>query len=191
MKYCIIVLLFIYSCAGTAQTQKTDSQTIEKATQDKIKQTEEEEEITPHSKTLPFELVEASSQKFSGGVPGSNTVYMYQIKLKKLTDKSLSFKALWTSSKDLSLDFQLKRKFQADDWANYKNEDELMLYAQKTEYGTVAKAAMKKPQTDDKKKGKKAPYAFKSAGLIEYELDGNTYYYELEKIANLPSVAAP
>lgn len=190
MKYCIIGLLFIYSCAGTAQTQKTDIQTIEKATQEKTKQTEEEE-LTPQSETLPFELVEASSQKFSGGAPGSNTVYMYQIKLKKLTDKSLSFKALWTSSKDLSLDFQLKRKFQADDWANYKNEDELMLFAQKTKYGSVAKEAMKKQKTDDKIKGKKAPYTFKSAGLIEYELDGNTHYYELEKIANLPSVGAP
>lgn len=115
---------------------------------------------------------------------------MYQAKLKKLTDKLLSFKAFWLSPTSLSIDFQLKRKFQKDDWTNYSVDDDVLLYAQKTNYGEAAKEAMKNSKTEIKK-GKKAPYKFESEGLIEYELDGETYYYEVEKITMKPSVSAP
>jgi len=189
MKYNIIAcLLLLWSCTGNAQTQKTVVNSVETKITDKKEKIEEP--TLPQPEFLPFEFEDATSQKFSGGAPGSNIIYMYQVKLKKTTDKSLAFKALWTKPKSPSLDFQLKRKFQADDWANYKNEDQLMLYAQKTEYGEAAKAAMKK-YNKEVKQGKQAPYVFESAGLIEYELDGITYYYEVENIVSLPSVAAP
>jgi len=139
---------------------------------------------------LPFELEKITAQKFSGGAPGSNVVVMYQISLKKLTDKALSFNALWTNPKQASIDFQLKRKFQTDDWTNYKTDDQLMLYAQQTTYGEAAKANMKK-YNKPIEQGKPAPYAFTSIGLIEYELDGAIYYHEVESIERLQSVNAP
>jgi len=216
MKYCIICLLFLYSCAGSAQVEKIDKTTEKK--EDAIESvkpvTESEKMITSPSekseagkanqeseiteipdtsktpKTAPFELTEFNSQKFSGGAPGSNTVYMYQVKLKKLTEEPLSFKAFWLSPNNLSIDFQLKRKFQADDWKNYNADDEIMLYAQKTNYGEAVKEAMKKAKTEVKQ-GKEAPYKFESEGLIEYELDGKTFYHEVETISTLPSVNAP
>jgi len=188
MKYCIIGLLFLYSCGGTAQTQKTDTNTAELNATEKAEAVKETTIVQPE--TLPFEFIEATSQKFSGGAPGSNIVYMYQVKLKKIVDKPLSFKALWTSPNSTSIDFQLKRKFRADDWANYKSEDDLMLYAQKIEYGMAAKENMKKYKTEVKK-GKRAPFPFKGAGLIEYELDGTTYFYNIENIVRMPAVGAP
>ncbi len=183
----------MYSCAGTAQNQKTTQNSNLKSTEKvltEIGDSIEDNDTLAQPEILPFELEKATSQKFSGGAPGSNTIYMYQIKLKKLTDKSLSFKALWTNPKGLSINFELKRKFQADDWANYKNNDELMLYAQKTQYGEAAQAAMKK-YNKEINTGKKAPYIFKTEGLIEYELDGKTFYYEVENIEDLPSFSAP
>lgn len=188
MKYCIIALLFLYSCGSTAQMQNKADKNNEKININKIDSAKAV--LIAQPDTIPFEFEEATSQKFSGGAPGSNLVYMYQVKLKKLTDKRLSFKNLWTNPNSLSVDFQLKRKFQTDEWANYKSDDELMLYAQKTEYGEAAQQAMKKYKTEIKK-GKQAPYAFKSGGLIEYEYNGTTYYYEIENITRLPAVAAP
>lgn len=201
MKYCIVCLLFLYSCTGSAQMEKVDKKAAEKATlieaPQLIEQVEkvdsqlsEKSDSTKLAETLPFELIEFNSQQFSGGAPGSNTIFMYQAKLTKLTDKRLSFKAFWLSSSSLSIDFQLKRKFQTDDWTNYKADDEVLLFAQKTNYGEAAKEAMKNSKTIIEK-GKEAPYKFESEGLLEYELDGKTYYHEIEVITALPSVNAP
>jgi len=89
----------------------------------------------------------------------------------------------------LSVDLSLKRSFKADDWANYKKDDKILLYATKMKYGDAVKENVEKHGKAEK--GIKAPHKFSGAALLEYVLDGQSFYFELDAVERLPAFVSP
>lgn len=205
MKYIFCALVFLYSCGSTAQMKKTtddklkvETDTIKDSTKitnkNSLENSEQEdkseaEQSKQKANEIPFEISKATVQKFAGGAPGSNTTFMYQIVLTKLTSQPLSFKNLWMNDESLSVDLSLKRKFKADEWANYKKDDDIILYATKMKYGDAVKENVK--LHSKKELGKKAPHKFSGAALLEYVLDGQSFYFELDTVEKLPAFVSP
>jgi hypothetical protein len=131
-----------------------------------------------------FEVTSATSQSWAGGAAGSGggTNYVFNLVIKK--DTRLEFDTVWICQGDtirLSI-----TQYTIKDEVNKKGTT-LTIYASQyfsgeaeRYYGYVYVNKVSKP-----------PFDFKGSALLSFFVDGNTYYYAVEKMLKLPPIAYP
>jgi len=80
---------------------------------------------------------------------------------------------------------KLKRKHIADNWENYKADDEVILFASSRNNNSVS--------TDEKAKTadeKMPPHKFKGDALIEYTFNNELMYFEIPELEKLQDINA-
>jgi len=179
MKYIFLFAFFLYSFSNIAQTNKTDIK------EDNLKNEVEQVEQEKSAVDLPFEFTKATSQKFNGGAPGSGTTTMVTVFLNKLTDVNLEFSKIWLNNERPYYALKLKRKHIADNWDNYKTDDELILFATSRNNNPGASKGKTNPGED-----KMPPYQFTGEALIEYTFNNELMYFEMPKIEKLQDINA-
>lgn len=175
MKYTFLFSLFLYSCGSIAQLEKVGIKEDNPKTE--VEKIDEKIDEVP----LPFEFSKATSQKFNGGAPGSGSTTMLTVFLNKLTDENLEFSKIWLANDLPFYQLKLKRKFQADNWENYKKDDELILFASSRNNNP-------KPSAEKTTSSKLPPNKFIGDALIEYTFNGELMYYEIPKLDKLQDI---
>lgn len=163
----------MYSCGIFAQQNNNEKEDI------KIEKTEE----GVAEVKLPFEFSKATSQKFNGGAPGSGSTIMLSIFLKKLINENLEFNKIWLTNDKPYYKLKLKRKHMADNWSNYKTDDELILFAS-------SRNNKSKPTAEKTASDKLPPKEFAGDALIEYTFNGELMYYEVPTLEQLQDINA-
>lgn len=129
-----------------------------------------------------FEIIEATSQGWSGGVVGNEgTSYDIFIKVNK-SSKKLKIDQLWINDRFYNVEIYVKTKKSLKKDTCFKKHNTVLIKAIDSAWPTYK---------TDINKNILPPYKYEGAGLIGYTLENKRKYQLIKEIRQLPPLVYP
>lgn len=132
----------------------------------------------------PFQIVDATSEAWAGGVKGSGRGVNYRVKLiVNRSSRVLQFDSLWVGERAYNVQASRPFPFQVDD--GFKRKDTVIIYASLHQESDSDGELMPLPQTP------RPPIKYDGDALLSYWLKGKRHFKVLKTVRELPRVDYP